>query len=647
MDWYFTQIDHDSRNLVNASELTVTPRSDLSDLEIFVREVLQNSLDNRDGAQSARVDFRVKYLAGEEKDQFLQTIKFAEIAKRIRAIRDYDRDPARRPEFDDPRIVTDKTYVLRLLYVEDYGTRGLIGPEHSFEISRFPKPHCFIGLCRNIGDSQKSGNTAGGIYGLGKTVLWKHTPWKIVLFHSRMATPYMLPHSQTERWTRFFGHVRLTGHHIGDVAYTGDGYWGTRRGQVTYSLMDQEAERCAVDFGMTLRGKNQSGTSILLVDFQDPDAEETPTESETLQRIREAAENYYWPALTEGLLSVRIRAESPEQNEWETREVIDLPQLSPFLKTYISARSGSNRVGIHLKEVPVHVPKGPAPGEEKTSTAVLVATAVVDEIPPGSARYRNRTALIRGSGMVVGYRSFPRTAPGSSDFFSIVLGGRSTPHESVDAEARERCERFLAHAEPITHDDWTLNSENLKKWYGAKAELRRMLEEVKKAISEATVEVREPEGRVASLLSNLFPLSSGTETESYRDMHLEFLQEPTIVATQDDKLKYEFMVRVRVPGKWDFAGQAPTRWKVECRYGFHGEDVRRKVVQDVPAGFTQMKKGRSPWLELETSVTHFEGDVEDTALFYDFRGETAPLERYLALTPRQELQIRILKSYQS
>jgi hypothetical protein len=105
--------------------------------------------------------------------------------------------------------------------------------------------------------------------------------------------------------------------------------------------------------------------------------------------------------------------------------------------------------------------------------------------------------------MVVGYKSFARNAPGGSDHFSILLGGKSCPPEYATLEARERCEQFLAFSEPVTHDDWTVNSENLKKWYGSKAELRRMLEEVKKAIGEVTVEVREPEGKVASLLSTL------------------------------------------------------------------------------------------------------------------------------------------------
>ena len=462
-----------------------------------------------------------------------------------------------------------------------------------------------------------------------------------------MLTPYTSPHSKAERWTRFFGHVRLTGHHLGDVAYTGDGYWGVRRGQVTMSLLDEEAERCARDFGMAPRSKNDPGTSILIVDFQDPDAEKEPAEEETLERIREAAENYYWPALTEGMLSVRTRAEGANRAEWETREVTDLPQLAPFLKTYIAARSGSQRTEIHLKNIEVNLPKGPIPGQEKTKTAVLLATAVVDEIPEGAARYRNRTALIRGSGMVVGYKSIGRATPAGNDFFSILLGGKSYPDEPAEPDSLERCEQFLAYAEPVTHDDWTMSSENLKKWYGARAELRRMMDDVKKAIAEATVEIREPEGKVASLLSSFFPLASGTEKESFRDMHVEFLQEPTVVSTDEGRVKCQFAIRVRVPGKWDFVGPVPSRWKVECRYGLCGEDVRRKVVKDIPVGFTEIRKDRSGWFALPRPAADFEGHVEETNLQLDFRGETAPLESFTALIPKQELQIKVLKSYAS
>jgi hypothetical protein len=642
MDWHFTETDHDSRHLKNASELTVATRADLSDMEIFVREVLQNSLDNRASHDPVRVDFRLKLLTGGPKHDFLRTIRFDELRRHIKAIREYDQNST---EFPNPAIVSESGYALRLLYIDDYGTRGLVGPEHSFEVARFPKPHCFVGLCRNIGDSQKTNASSGGIYGFGKTVLWKHSPWRLVFFNSQLATPYKSA-QQMEYWTRFFGHVRLTGHHIGDVAYTGDGYWGNRKGQVTWSLMDLDAERCAREFAMAPRTKAEAGTSILIVDFQDPDAEQVPSAAETLSRIREAAEEYYWPALTEGRLQVRIRSEGEEEAEWQTREVLEIPHLAPFLKTYIAANSGSARPNIKQKQIPVIVPKGPNADQDKCKSFVLSAVAVEEEIPEIAAKYRNKTALIRGSGMVVGYKNFARLGYGKSDFFSIVLGGKSCPSEySADIPAQERCEQFLAYSEPVTHDDWTTSSENLKKWYGSKAELRRMLDEVKKAISEAAAQAVEPEGRVVSLLSSFFPLAAGAENESARDMHVEFVMNPTSVACENGQVKVQFAIRVKVPAKLRFAGPVPFRWKVQCRYGFYGEDVRRKVVQNAEVGFTEYKKNGSGWILLGDFRPDFEAEMEDSDLSYEFRGETAPLESFLASITKQELQIKVMKSF--
>lgn len=642
MDWHFTETDHDSRHLKSASEMTVATRSDLSDMEIFVREVLQNSLDNRASSDPVRVDFRLKLLSGGNKTEFLRTVRFDEIRRHIKAVRDYDKNSA---EFPNPEALLDSGYALRLLYIDDYGTRGLVGPEHSFEVARFPKPHCFIGLCRNIGDSQKTSASSGGIYGFGKTVLWKHSPWRLVFFHSQLKEPYRSA-QRMEYWTRFFGHVRLTGHHIGDVAFTGDGYWGNRKGQVTWSLMDLEAERCARDFGMAPRTKAEAGTSILIVDFQDPDVEHTPTAAETLGRIREAAEEYYWPALTEGLLQVRTRAEGKEEAQWQTREVLEIPHLAPFLKTYIAARSLNARPNIKQTQISVTVPKGPAADQDKCKALVLSAVSVEEEIPDIAAKYRNKTALIRGSGMVVGYKNFARIGYGKSDFFSIVLGGKSFPPEySDDAQAQERCEQFLAYSEPVTHDDWTTASENLKKWYGSRAELRRMLDEVKKSISEAAAAAVEPEGRVESLLSSFFPLAAGVDSDSARDMHVEFLKNPTGVPCENGQVKVQFAIRVKVPAKVRFAGRAPFRWKVLCRFGFFGEDIRRRVVQNAEVGFTEYKKNGSVWLSLEDFRPYFEAEMEDTDQSYEFRGETAPLESFMASITKQELQIKVMKSF--
>ena len=62
--------------------------------------------------------------------------------------------------------------------------------------------------------------------------------------------------------------------------------------------------------------------------------------------------------------------------------------------------------------------------------------------------------------------------------------------------------------------------------------------------------------------------------------------------------------------------------------------------------FTQMKKGRDAWTPLETSSSDFQGRVEETDHYYDFRGETVPLERFLALNAATGIADRILKSYE-
>ena len=62
MPWHFTFIDNDSRTVTDPASLTVQSRGELSPLQIFVREILQNSLDNRSGPDPVRVIFRMKVL---------------------------------------------------------------------------------------------------------------------------------------------------------------------------------------------------------------------------------------------------------------------------------------------------------------------------------------------------------------------------------------------------------------------------------------------------------------------------------------------------------------------------------------------------------------------------------------------------------
>ncbi|MCI0413017.1 hypothetical protein L0222_09480 [bacterium] len=638
MQWHFTQTDHDSRNVTDPTTLTVQSHGDLTPLEILVREVLQNSLDNF-ASRPVRVDFRLRYLRGAAKDEFLEKLRFEEqILPHLRAVVQYEKRSRGASEFPEPNQLLKKDITLRLLYIEDFNTRGLIGPEHSLEADQFPKPHCFLGLCRNVGDSQKSEEAMGGIYGLGKTVLWKHSRHRIVLFHSRLQIPYVTKELPGEHRARFFGHIRLPGHDIQQQSFQGEAFFGRRKEQLTWSLMDQEADRLAREFGMAARNANQTGTSILVVDFEDPDSENAATESESLQRIHDAAEQYFWPAMIEGSLEVRTKADSGSDTGWKTRDITDQPKhLKPFLRAYINAYKDKEA----LSKIEVNVPKGP---KEEEKCAANVAVSVLLDHEGMKGPLLNRTALIRGAGMVVGYQRIGRPGLGGKDFYAVVLGGKSCPaHLAAAVREQARCEQLIAYSEPVTHDTWTPQSDKLKRWRGARAEIDRILRSIRSAITEATTSDLRPEGRAISLLSSYFPIAHGTESESARDTKLEFLSDPAIHPDEEGELRYRFHIRVTVPARQDFIGWIPKRWKVECHYGFYGEDVHRKVVESATVGFTHIKRNGSGWDLLSKFDRSFEEEVGEHPLVYEFRGETAPLETFLARTTKQELEIKVLK----
>ncbi|HEY4491098.1 MAG TPA: hypothetical protein VI958_03815, partial [Acidobacteriota bacterium] len=332
-----------------------------------MREVLQNSLDNRSGADPVRVDFRLKYLGGSEKDAMLDALHYDEIIPHLEAVIKEQKARKRTDSLTDPRILPGKNYVLKLLYIEDFGTRGLIGPEHSRETHRFPPPHCFLGLCRNIGDSQKGTETLGGTYGLGKIVLWKHSRLRLVLFHSRLLHPYIGPQEQ-QHWSRFFGHIRLPGHDWKNQAYKGEGFFGNRSGDLTYSILDKDADEIAERLGMARRRKNQAGASILVVDFDDPDAsDEQEDEVRTIERVCESAELYFWPAMWDGRLRVRGRAESERADSWKIAPG-SVRNLLPFIEAYTAAKLNRQHANMSLKTVDVKIPKGPAPAGKETSS---------------------------------------------------------------------------------------------------------------------------------------------------------------------------------------------------------------------------------------------------------------------------------------
>jgi hypothetical protein len=656
MSWHFRSDNSGSFSYKDPTAYTVSSQGSLTHMQIFAREVLQNPLDNPLGTDPVVVQFRPVVLVGQQKHEFLNRFGWNEFKPHLQAARD---EQVKRQTFANllPQATeleqTDRP--LALLYIEDSGTRGLVGPETNSEAHshalQFPKPHCFLGLCRNWGDNQKSDASAGGTYGFGKSVLWKNSGISTVLFFSRLATPYEPATGGVPVEFRFFGQTRLPPHWIGAEGYKDETYFGSvpRGGAVPLSFPNESAKQLAGQLGFQSRPAGQAGASILIVHMLDPEEGSPIVDPRAMaSQIRDAAERSFWPAITDGRLVVKTVLETPSGPETETASPGVRPDLKDMIAAYVAARKNSPDPKVRLNPFDLTVPQGPQPNEAPAHSKMTVATVVANG---GGATddYRNKVALIRGAGMVVGYIQPARKGLNAKDFYGVVVGGNACPNSQTNGDQKQRrCERLLALAEPVTHDKWTDKSDALKGWYGARARITEILARISKAVTENTCDVVPPEGDAAPELAKLFPLNEGDEAGYERDMSVEVIEGGTRHWTADNAaVRYEFHVRIVIPGRQNFEGDnKPTRWRTECRFGFVGDGRSQKIVGSLPVRLTERLATSGIWVSLKQGLSDvglLEDDVMDDEQICELRGETDLIDPSLDASRRYALHVGTAK----
>lgn len=640
--WHFPSGDLDSRSLKDPTEYTVQSHGRLTELQIFVREVLQNALDNRCDSGQVLVRFGLRYLWRADKRAFLDAIDFHTVEPHLRAVRDYELATFGSSLARDVPQLLSEDEPLKLLVIEDYGTRGLVGPEHEMEKARLgtDEPSCFIGLCRNIGDSQKGAMTLGGTYGFGKTVLWKYSRLKTVMFYSRLATPYIRSDTTSSHDRRAFGQVRLRGHAIDECPFRGEGYFGERGDEpLTRALYDWDADRLAASIGIDNRSVGETGTAIVVVDFDDPDVpDDEETENDTAAGIVRAAERYFWPAIEDGRLSV-----SASGSDHRDSELVAAPAENHELSAHIAAYRAIK--GQELPETSVavfeaEVPKGP--GTEEAGRGNVSVGIQIGENLDSPAELRSRAALVRGAGMVVGYWRVPRRGLSGKEYSAVVLGGQAVSGEQV---GQRRLEKLLAWAEPVTHDNWTDNSDMLRQWRGSKAAIRKIRDAVARIVSEKTMQSESPEGRAAPLLARMFPLGRTDQGPTHREIGVAVTKPPHQLRAVGDRVVYGFEVRLSIPSRDRFGDSPkPVRWRASFRYGFLGEARARKIVESCATCITGLRTDGSDWLTIDGEPefgASYDGPIEAHQQTVFLRGETAPLDPTLAGTGKHDLRIAV------
>ena len=321
----------------------------------------------------------------------------------------------------------------------DFRTTGLGGPTRADRIPIGTDSTDFIDFLRNIGTPRDSPH-GGGTYGFGKVSLYRASRCSTILVDSLVA-------GGGARSRRFIGC------HVGpsfDVPeermlrrYTGRHWWGVRDGPdaMAEPAFDSAAAELSEAVGFPLRTGNESGTSIMILDFdlQDDDI------GTVGRRVAESLLWNFWPRMMlDAGRSRRFECKVEAQGvDIEVPRPEDFPQLHLFSKAIRAARTGA---GNDVRRIASKRPK------KKLGTLAIQKGLRVPRhrlVESGSLfpETCHHIALMRPVELVVKY-----------------LEGATLPDERIEwagafiASEDDKVERAFADSEPPAHDDWIPNS---------------------------------------------------------------------------------------------------------------------------------------------------------------------------------------------
>ena len=244
MDWHFPKSDPAGEaNIASYSRTVIEGERTISGLEIFVREVLQNSLDAaKDTNRKVTVQLRIRALQGALLTTFFQAVNWPALKRYATAASRASSQRMDRYRFPDPAALEQG--VVRVLEINESNTIGLIGPDRMIREEDYrtwpgETPKAYRALCRDDARREKVSLGSGGTFGLGKAVLWRASAIQTVLFFSRLSVAF---EGTTHRAA---GQARLCTHIIPPNEYRGIGFGGTMDGVFCAPLRNQEAVQFA------------------------------------------------------------------------------------------------------------------------------------------------------------------------------------------------------------------------------------------------------------------------------------------------------------------------------------------------------------------------------------------------------------------
>ncbi|MGN7929271.1 hypothetical protein [Sphingopyxis sp. 22461] len=392
----------------------------LSQLQTVIREAVQNIADAAKLKSGPEILIRVRRLAPAEMKCF-----------RSRLLAELPGEPGSHESLS-AFLEADAPVVLEIC---DFGTTGLGGPTRADRIPIGTERTDFINFLRNIGTPRDTEH-GGGTYGFGKAALYGVSRCRTIFVDTLTDVG-----GGSER--------RLIGCHIGSRFETEDGsmlrqftgrhWWGVadRRDRVADPVLGENAAAVAEAIGLPARDDGQSGTSIMILDFE--------TEEEELEtigrRIVEGLLWSFWPRMMRGAPKKRrftCRVMVGDE-ELEVPAPESFPPLDLYCKAMRAARSGEgNDVRPIVSQRPARTLGRLA--LEKGMRGKRKKIVSDESLFPEAAHH---VAIMRPVELVVRY-----------------LEGNPLPDERFEwagvfvADSADEIERAFALSEPPAHDDW-------------------------------------------------------------------------------------------------------------------------------------------------------------------------------------------------
>lgn len=396
----------------------------LDRLQTVIREAVQNIADAAKLRVGPEIEIRLRRLTARQQEVLASRV----ICGRLKGPRSNEVLDAMRSRRE-----------LVVMEICDFGTTGLGGPTRSDRIPTRVQHTDFIDFIRNVGTPRDTAH-GGGTYGFGKVALYRASKCRTIVVDTQ-------PHGSGPAGRR------LIGCHVGSSfevpqdrmrrRFTGRHWWGIPDpvDGIVDPVTGGGARVLASELGFPVRGPRQSGTSVMILDF-DTDGDDLDVVG---NRVVEGLLWNFWP---------RMMRDTPADKRFTCRVEVDgasltipapedFPPLDLFSKAMRAIRAGTGndvrpissqrprkRLGTLAMEKGLRAPRRRLVGE--------------DTLFPASSHH---IALMRPVELVVKY-----------------LEGLPIPDERLEwsgvfvASDADDVERAFAESEPPAHDDWKPNS---------------------------------------------------------------------------------------------------------------------------------------------------------------------------------------------